>query len=51
MTIESYEAWFSRKVQEALDDKNPGIPHEEAMNLVGAKVNEALKRQIEGETR
>ena len=28
---EGYDAWFRAKVQEALDDPRPGIPHEEAM--------------------
>ena len=26
---DAYDAWFRAKVQEALDDPNPGIPHEE----------------------
>jgi DNA-damage-inducible protein J len=25
----AYDAWFRAKVQEALDDPRPGIPHEE----------------------
>ena len=28
---EVYDAWFCAKVQSALDDPSPGIPHEEAM--------------------
>ena len=28
---EGYDAWFRAKVQEALDDPRPGIPHEEVM--------------------
>lgn len=28
---EGYDAWFRAKVQEALDDPSPSIPHEEVM--------------------
>lgn len=28
---DSYDLWFRAKVQEALDDPRPGIPHDEAM--------------------
>ncbi|MGJ3648857.1 type II toxin-antitoxin system RelB family antitoxin [Sphingomonas sp. GlSt437] len=28
---EAYDAWFRTKVQKALDDPRPGIPHDEAM--------------------
>ena len=28
---EAYEVWFRAKVQEALDDPSPGIPHDEVM--------------------
>jgi hypothetical protein len=27
----SYDRWFRAKVQEALDDPRPGLPHDEAM--------------------
>lgn len=29
-----YDRWFRAKVQEALDDPRPGIPHDEAMARV-----------------
>jgi len=29
-----YDRWFRAKVQEALDDPTPGIPHDEAMASV-----------------
>ena len=28
---DSYDAWFRAKVQEALDDPRPGVPHEQVM--------------------
>ncbi|MCW2488256.1 stability determinant [Candidatus Symbiopectobacterium sp. NZEC127] len=28
---DSYDSWFRTKVQAALDDPRPGIPHDEAM--------------------
>ncbi len=28
---EGYDAWYRAKVQEALDDPRPGIPHEEVL--------------------
>ena len=28
---DSYDAWFRAKVQEALDDPRPGIPHDEVV--------------------
>ena len=31
---DAYDAWFRAKVQEALDDTRPGIPHAEAMRQV-----------------
>jgi len=34
----SYDRWFRAKVQEALDDPSPGIPHDEAMAQVAAIV-------------
>ncbi|UQZ91219.1 addiction module antitoxin [Deltaproteobacteria bacterium Smac51] len=30
-TPEEYDEWFHAKVQEALDDPRPSIPHDEAM--------------------
>ena len=31
---EGYDAWFRAKVQEALDDPSPGIPHEEVKSEI-----------------
>lgn len=28
---EAYDVWFRAKVQEALDDPGPGIPHDQVM--------------------
>lgn len=28
---EAYDVWFRAKVQEALDDPSPGIPHDQVM--------------------
>lgn len=30
----SYDRWFRAKVQEALDDPRPRIPHDQAMKMV-----------------
>jgi len=32
----SYDRWFRAKVQEALDSKEPALPHDEAMARVDA---------------
>ncbi|EAQ6129999.1 antitoxin [Salmonella enterica] len=50
MTAENYDSWFRKKVQEALDDKSPEIPHKEAMALSAARINEALKRRGKDKT-
>jgi len=39
----SYDRWFRAKVQEALDDPRPGIPHDEAMAQVAAIVESRRK--------
>jgi DNA-damage-inducible protein J len=39
----AYDAWFRAKVQEALDDPRPGIPHEEVQEMFRLK-REALIR-------
>ncbi|MBC3211056.1 type II toxin-antitoxin system RelB family antitoxin [Serratia fonticola] len=31
---DSYDRWFRTKVQSALDDPRPGIPHDEAMVML-----------------
>ncbi|KXU38041.1 hypothetical protein AXE65_00540 [Ventosimonas gracilis] len=37
----SYDRWFRAKVQEALDDPSPSIPHDE----VRARIEAAVERQ------
>lgn len=41
---DSYDLWFRAKVQEALDDPRPSIPHDEAMALVEQRL--AAKRKV-----
>jgi DNA-damage-inducible protein J len=36
----SYDAWFRAKVQEALDDPSPLVPHEQAMEEMQAIIDE-----------
>ncbi|AZE76863.1 antitoxin [Pseudomonas synxantha] len=38
----SYEQWFRVKVQEALDDPRPGIPHDEVMREMKAFIESKL---------
>ncbi|MBK5373023.1 MULTISPECIES: type II toxin-antitoxin system RelB family antitoxin [unclassified Pseudomonas] len=42
---ESYDRWFRAKVQAALDDPSPGIPHEEAMVLLDQLLEERRKNR------
>ena len=35
---EEHDAWFRARVQEALDDPRPGIPHEQVMAEVRALI-------------
>lgn len=42
---ESYDRWFRAKVQAALDDPSPGIPHEEAMLLLDQLLEERRKNR------
>ncbi|AXC67247.1 stability determinant [Salmonella enterica subsp. diarizonae serovar 59:z10:-] len=44
MTAESYDSWFRKKVQEALDDKSPGIPHAEIKAKFAARRDELLRQ-------
>lgn len=37
---DSYEHWFRAKVQAALDDPRPGIPHDEAMAMLDRRLEE-----------
>lgn len=40
----SYEQWFQTKVQEALNDPRPGIPHEEVMREMKVLIESKLSR-------
>jgi DNA-damage-inducible protein J len=40
----TYDAWFRTKVQEALDDPRPGIPHEEIKARFEARRSAALAK-------
>ncbi|HTN62927.1 MAG TPA: type II toxin-antitoxin system RelB/DinJ family antitoxin [Devosia sp.] len=40
---DAYDSWFRAKVQEALDDPRPGIPHEAVQEVFRLK-REALSR-------
>lgn len=42
---ESYDRWFRAKVQAAMDDPSPGIPHEEAMVLLDQLLEERRKNR------
>jgi hypothetical protein len=42
---ESYDRWFRKKVQAALDDARPDIPHDEAMAEVAAVIKAAAAKK------
>jgi hypothetical protein len=42
---ESYDRWFRAKVQAALDDPRPDIPHEEAMVRLDQLLEEKRKNR------
>jgi DNA-damage-inducible protein J len=44
----AHDAWFRAKVQEALDDPRPGIPHEEARATMAEVRANALRREQGG---
>ncbi|MDQ0738746.1 antitoxin [Pseudomonas sp. W4I3] len=41
---DSYDRWFRTKVQAALDDTSPGIPHDEVMAEMQALIESKLKK-------
>ena len=47
---DSYDRWFRAKVQEALDDPRPGIPHDEVMARMDAKIAELTARHAQKTT-
>jgi hypothetical protein len=42
---DSYDKWFRAKVQAAIDDPRPGIPHDEVMAHLDAIIEAAAKRK------
>lgn len=46
---ETYDAWVRKKVQEALDDPRPDIPHEEVEARAAAWRRDALRKLAAGE--
>lgn len=44
----AYDAWFRKKVQEALDDPRPGIPHEEVKAHFAARRAAARAKVAKG---
>lgn len=42
---EAYDAWFRAKVQEALDDTSPTIPHDEVMDEIDALIEEKARER------
>ena len=43
-----HDAWFRLKVQEALDDPRPGIPHDQVMNDTRMVIDRILDRILAG---
>lgn len=41
---EAYDAWFRAKVQEALDDPSPGIPHDQVMAEMRALIESKRRK-------
>ncbi|WP_431703444.1 type II toxin-antitoxin system RelB family antitoxin [Pseudomonas sp. BR20] len=41
---DSYDRWFRAKVQAALDDPSPGIPHDEVMAEMRALIESKRKK-------
>jgi hypothetical protein len=42
---EEYDRWFRAKVEAAMNDTRPGIPHDEAMAYIDAKLKAAAKKK------
>jgi hypothetical protein len=45
---DSYNRWFRAKVQAAMDDTHPSIPHDQAMTKVQALLEEKRKARAVG---
>ena len=41
---DSYDLWFRAKVQAAMDDPRPGIPHDQVMAPMDARIAELKAR-------
>ncbi|BDB17874.1 hypothetical protein cym2001_12390 [Pseudomonas sp. CYM-20-01] len=41
---DSYDRWFRAKIQAALEDTSPGIPHDEVMAEMQALIESKLKK-------
>jgi hypothetical protein len=41
---DSYDRWFRARVQAALDDTSPGVPHDEVMAEMQALIESKLKK-------
>ncbi|MEB0105963.1 type II toxin-antitoxin system RelB family antitoxin [Pseudomonas sp. GNP013] len=41
---DGYNRWFRARVQAALDDKSPGIPHDEVMAEMKSLIESKLKK-------
>jgi flavin-dependent dehydrogenase len=44
-----YDRWFREKVQAALDDARPGIPHEEVVRRMDRVIQRAVDRRKQRE--
>lgn len=42
---DAYDAWFRAKVQEALDDSHPAVPHQQVMDETQALIDQKLRAQ------
>lgn len=45
---ESYDDWFRRKVQEAIDDPGPLVPHDQVMSEMRALIDARRKTKLDG---
>lgn len=45
---ESYDRWFRARVQASIDDRRPGIPHDEVMTEMRALIESKKKERDAG---
>lgn len=50
-TEEEYDAWFRKKVREAMEDPSPSIPHAQVMAEVRAKIEKRRQERAENSTK